>query len=291
MKTIKNWQQFNEENIYGPGWTTTTTGIPEKPVQQPNKPVQQPDAQPDAQPGDTYFYHFYIPCAVEKSLNDEEIFGYYDDPREICQKLEEKGFVDCWWFEDQFIRWKEYAKPEEPVDEPIRDDFESDEEYASELDEWTERINEYDNWQPSIEQYIKDEWDGKFDKFLAEFEISGPVCDIATNREQQNIFNELKSDFNDSDLVQYFDDAERLGITSIKVIGSAFDNSEFTVEIESTKKVEEIDIVKGYLEGQCSDGFGEGFEQQNIEGYSVHTWWSGNQYDAGKYEILTTINY
>jgi len=48
MKTIKNWQQFNEENIYGPGWTTTTTGIPEKPVQQPNKPVQQPDAQPDA---------------------------------------------------------------------------------------------------------------------------------------------------------------------------------------------------------------------------------------------------
>lgn len=291
MKTIKKWQQFNEENVYGQDWTTNTTNIPEKPVQQPNKRVQQPN-KPVQQyitqsAQSNYKTYFYVPCVVEKPFKYEEIFIYNEDPIKICQELERIGYDDCWWFEEQFNNWKEYAKPENPGDEPEREDFEDEDEYNAKLSEWDEKVFKYDNWQPTIEEYVEDEWGGKWYKFISQFDIKGLVCDVTGEKEQQKIFDKLQKDFNDSDLVKNFDDAERLGITSIKVIGDNFNpDSTFTVEVKSIKNLDEIDIVKDYLESQFSDGWGESFEQEDIEGYSVHTWWGRyNEYNVGKYKI------
>jgi len=250
MRTIKNWKTFNEQN------------------------------------NSEFITNFYIPCAVEKDIK-EEIFGYYDDPTEICAMLEKDGF-NCSWFETSYNGWLQYSKPKQSYDEPQREDYDNDDDYEAELSEWNENNDEYESWEPSIDQYVKDEWNDDWNKFVSEFKISGPVSDVVDNNDKYSIFNKLKSSFNESDLVEYFDESESLGVTSIKVVGNNFDeDSRFTVEVKSTKELEDVSTVIDYLEGQCADGWGEGFEQQDINGFSVHTWWSGDSYDAGIYEIKT----
>lgn len=285
MKTIKNWQQFNEENIYGPGWTTTTTGNVSKEPEQVNQPVETP-AQPEIKKTDDFYItNFRVPVAVEKNV-DESIFYDNEDPRVIAERLDREG-IDSWWFVDQFKRWERDAQPEEPGEEPQREDFDNDDDYQSELQEYNDRQQEYDNWEPTIDNYVKDEFQN-WDRFINEFQIYGSIVENTTQRERIEIFDYLQDDFNDSDLVQYFDEAKSLGIVGMKVVGADFDDdSRFTIEVKSTKPLTDDDKnkVKEYIEGQCSDGWGEGFEQQETQGYYVHTWWRNDDFRGGRQTI------
>jgi len=196
---------------------------------------------------------FKIPAIAKKDF-DENIFGYYYEIDELCDKLEQDGY-EPEWFREQYKRW---------ADQNDNDDFD-------------------------IEAYVDSEWNGNWNNFQAEFEIDGLITNVVDRSENRYIYDKLKEDFNEDDMLEYFDEAKEYGLVSMKVIGDKFDDeSRFTVEVTGTKKLTDIEIdkIKDYLEGQCSDGFGEGFEQHVVEGYYVSTWWSdedNNKY--GDYEI------
>jgi len=291
MRTIKNWNQFNEENIYGPGWTTTSTGNirePEQVNQQVQKPAQETPAQP-VKTDNLHITNFKVPVTIERNI-DESTFDS-QDPRIIAERLDREG-IDAWWFVDQYKRWERDARPEEPGEEPQREDFDSDDDYQSELQDYNDRQQEYDNWEATIDNYIEDEF-GNWDRFLLEFQVYGSVVENTTDRERMEIFDVLQDDFNESNLVQYFDESKNLGVVDMKVVGNDFDDdSRFTIEVKSTKPLtdEDKEIVKEYISGQCSDGWGEGFEQQDTQGYSVHTWWHTDNFRNGR-QTINAPNY
>lgn len=99
--------------------------------------------------------------------------------------------------------------------------------------------------------------------------------------------NELESaivaDFNSAELFQYFEGGGT-GVSSIKAVGLSEDG-EFKVRVqyEDVPSEGDIRIMKDWLTGQYSDGWGEGFEQRPVGGdrfnrrstkpeYSVHAW-------------------
>lgn len=199
---------------------------------------------------------FKIPAIAKKDF-DENIFGYYYyEIDELCDKLIEDGY-DAEWFREQYKRW---------ADQNDNDDFD-------------------------IEAYVDSEWNGNWNNFQAEFELDGLIDDIVDRSENRDIYDKLKENFNEDDMLQYFDEAKEYDLVSMKVIGDKFDEeSRFTVEVTGTRELTDIEIdeIINYLEGQCSDGFGESFEQHVVEGYYVSTWWSdvdNNKYGEYKIEV------
>lgn len=105
-------------------------------------------------------------------------------------------------------------------------------------------------------------------------------------------YSVLVDDFNSSKLEQYFDfddyqgepfELNNMVLTEPRRRGF-FGVAEGTFETDRELNEGEIKHVKDYISGQCSDGWGEGFEQQNdtedINGLkfdtSIHPWRSEN---------------
>jgi len=204
-----------------------------------------------------------VPAYVQKDL-DESIFSMYDNIRDIEIELSRQGY-DADWLEQDFEDWKDGQAPYFDEDEP-------------EID-----------FDDLFDQYIND--NGGWGKFVDNFQIKEKIADVLDKREMKIIYDEMQEDFNKEDLIQYFDEAEEVGATSMQMVGNNFDDeSRFWVEVMVKPDItdEEIELVKDYLEGQCSDGWGEGFEQQDIDGWYVSTWWNDEYSDnsrLGDYEI------
>lgn len=227
---------------------------------------------------DLYTYEFKVPVKVSLDF-DESIFYNYSNINDIAREIENKYDIDTLWLPNQFESWKE-DKINEIGEEPELDDYE--------YEEWKEQYDKYENEEDSelLYNFADDEF-GNWDNFLKEFEIDSRINDIIDARVQKEIFDNLKEDFNEDDLTKYFDDADKLGISSMQVIGHNFDDEgKFHIEVKTTKKLNdnELDEIKDYIEGQCSDGWGEGFEQTPIENLYVSPWWADDN-KFGEYKI------
>ncbi|MCK9476539.1 MAG: hypothetical protein M0R46_11500 [Candidatus Muirbacterium halophilum] len=233
-----------------------------------------------------------VPTYVQKEL-DESIFSMYGSIRDIEMELSRQGY-DADWLEQDFEDWKDGQAPYFDEDEPEIDDFDNEEDFEAEHQEWEERTNEYEEF---MEKDFEDLFDdyvasaGGWGKFADSFQIKEKIADALDKREMKIIYDEMQEDFNKEDLIQYFDEAEEVGATSMQMVGNNFDDeSRFWVEVMVKPDItdEEIELIKDYLEGQCSDGWGEGFEQQDIDGWYVSTWWNDEYSDnsrLGDYEI------
>lgn len=96
------------------------------------------------------------------------------------------------------------------------------------------------------------------------------------NYKLNNIMNNLISDFNESNLVRYMNNKQIKFIDRIKsIIANDYNinNNSFYIDVSiiGEPSKEEIDIIMNYIEGQCSDGWGEAFEQTPVDGYFIST--------------------
>ena len=116
----------------------------------------------------------------------------------------------------------------------------------------------------------------------------GYDCD-GTYADEHRAAIERKFDgYNDDDMVDYFhgSDTAQAKLQSMiwgfeSVNGCLYGKVTVTLSEELTEK--ETEAVKDYIEGQNSDGLGEGFEQQEIrisydEEIYVHFWHWGDDY-------------
>jgi len=124
---------------------------------------------------------------------------------------------------------------------------------------------------------------GSWEKFKDDYGLVYEDNDLS--RED---YETMMRDFNDGKLEQYFDEDPSFEFYNLKLVepkrkgfyGYAY--GEFETDIELS--VEQIESVKSYITGQCSDGWGEGFEQQSdteeINGLrfetSIHPWKMNN---------------
>ena len=87
------------------------------------------------------------------------------------------------------------------------------------------------------------------------------------------IMKELKDDFNSNELEQWM--PEDLNIISIRATDHNVNNSNFTIKVrvKGNPTNEQITKIKEKISGQCSDGWGEGFEQTPVaDRFYVSTW-------------------
>lgn len=132
-----------------------------------------------------------------------------------------------------------------------------------------------------FEEWLKQEYDDHMDKFLRMYDLDSEDDYIS-----EDDFESLKEDFNESKLEQYYTSKEYnqdFEIHDMKVNKLQMPNIVIgTFETDRKLNEDEIESIRDYISGQCSDGWGEGFEQQQekeeISGLtfyvSIKSWWS-----------------
>ena len=80
------------------------------------------------------------------------------------------------------------------------------------------------------------------------------------------IFKITSENFNNSKLQQYYTKKQDFNIISMIMINFDKERSVFYVDVLVDKDLNDIQIdeITKFIDGQCSDGWGEGFEQQDI---------------------------
>lgn len=200
-------------------------------------------------------YIFYIPITFESSFTDNDFWKmYYGDLENTIDRIEDEYGIDLYWLKNDFeyfLRNKESENEDEYVDE--EDAF----------DEFMQDINLTDDAET---KYIEP----------SKYKI-------------RELEREMIDDFNESKLEQYIDNRYK----SIKPIIKSIRMTEWikkyigdsnwsaVVDVISKEPLElnELKDVKEYLEGQCSDGWGEGFSQQEFYNIFTHAWDPADWYE------------
>lgn len=153
------------------------------------------------------------------------------------------------------------------------DDIES-EEISISKDDVAANFDEY------FDQWIQQEYNGDTSKFYRMYNLDYEDTNIS-----KDDFESLKDDFNQNDLKQYYTykeynhDFKILTLEVTELIDTNIVKGSIKTDRDLTP--DEIDSIKDYIEGQCSDGWGEGFEQEQekeeIQGLKFYTsikpWW------------------
>jgi hypothetical protein len=104
--------------------------------------------------------------------------------------------------------------------------------------------------------------------------------DLSDMEGADEALEEMVKDFNEAELEQYIHDEKlKSVVTSIRMIVANPDSA--IIEVNTSRDLDEKEKKQllDYIDGQCSDGWGEGFEQQDfklgkIGDFRIHTWTS-----------------
>ena len=127
--------------------------------------------------------------------------------------------------------------------------------------------------QANIDEYfytwIKQSFNDNMGKFFRMYDL-----DFEEDYIEPKDFEDLKNSFNEDPLEKYYPSKEYnqdFKILSMKVTGLKNDNKIIGQVITNRRLSEdEIDSIKDFLEGQCSDGWGEGYDQSSQEKEEIH---------------------
>lgn len=166
-----------------------------------------------------------------------------------------------------------------------------DEDEDEDLDVSVSKEEVHSNFSQYFDQWIEQKFEGDIEKFFRMYNLEYETIDL-----NEKDFIKIKDDFNKNDLKRYYTykeynhdfKIEKLEITELQ------GKNTITGVIKTDRKLQqdEIDSIKDYIEGQCSDGWGEGFEQ-NIEKEKINKipflivlkpWW-GDGYPQWSLEI------
>lgn len=273
------------------------------------KEVLDPPFEAPLSSNHEYSFTFLVPVMIELDTQKaEKIIGNYMSVRDTVSELEREGYIAD-WIEYDFENWKRYNDdydidnlsddlngfeidleqlqgdldeiPNEMEDEKESTQMEINEleEQISEIKEKIEKLEDMDEMD-FFEKWLDDDW-GNWGNFLNELGGKGEVEDFLTEVESKSYFNEMKEDFNESELEQYMNSGNskdlKKYVKSIRIVGDNFERSGVLVEVITTKEfsTEDINVVREYISGQCSDGWGEGYSQREIDNKYFHTWWFG----------------
>jgi hypothetical protein len=99
-----------------------------------------------------------------------------------------------------------------------------------------------------------------------------------SDRSKKDVFEEIKNDFDSSNLEQYATDVIDGKIVSMTITGYSLNGVYCEVGVCKKLTKKEIYQVINYISGQCSDGWGECCEQKEkfVDGIECYilTWWS-----------------
>lgn len=137
------------------------------------------------------------------------------------------------------------------------------------------------NFSEFFEEWIKQEYEDKMDQFYRMYDLDFDETEL--NIED---FESIKDDFNEYGLEKYYT-AKEYGY-DFSLLNMRIDDLEGSNIIrgsfESTRTLseDEIESVKDYITGQCSDGWGEGFSQNEEKEVihdlsffvSIKPWWN-----------------
>jgi hypothetical protein len=185
----------------------------------------------------------------------------YGTPKEFIEKAHELGNYD---FDSYYDDWKKAT--------------EGGEEGGEEEEETTNGKDPDDVFWNAVWDEVKD--------------ADRPVRLIDSGVDDDDVEDGIVNDFNESDLAQYAKDMVPT-MTDLKAISvkNGMFKGEATYSEAPTEEV--LKATKKYLEGQYSDGWGEGYEQQEQEGgqdspdYYVHAWAPHNASDRDSWFIKT----
>jgi hypothetical protein len=198
-----------------------------------------------------------VPVYVEWIINDM-ISGVED----FVNDLENAGF-DADWIIDN-------AKRFQGSDD--FDDGEGEEEGEESSDGEGEEEGEEKDIDDAFDEYLEDQFGGRWNRFVDEIVGgSGVVPAGSSGIDESDISGAVDAaveDFNSENMAQYLD-ADRGGpARSVTMEGPIWKDGHVMVKVvgdfdNPTEKTEEL--FRGWVEGQMSDGWGEGYEQNNEE--------------------------
>lgn len=199
-----------------------------------------------------YSYIFSNPIIVRTVFSDELLWDMLSSCNGNTREITEKTGIDLGWVESDYESWKRDKKDEE-IENGASEEEINDDKYS-----WNDFYESEEFPSQEIQNSLNDD-----DNTLSLGDTDNPEA----------IYETIANDFNESELEQYFDEAKEFGVTSIRVIDNPdwYDKNSnqedrLIIEVKTNKKLDEseIKLVKDYITGQCSDGWGEGFEQQDI---------------------------
>lgn len=163
------------------------------------------------------------------------------------------------------------------ISNEIRSEEEDDEDITiKELSELDVKRN-FDEY---FDKWINQQYNGDLSKFFRMYDLDHIEDEI--NEED---FDSLKESFNSENLSQYYPYKEmNHNFKILKMEVTSLSNNNIVVgeiEVDRPLTEDEISSISDFIEGQCSDGWGEGFSQEQdvevVNGFRfltrIETWW------------------
>lgn len=217
----------------------------------------------------TYTIIYENPIYVNIQLSADAFYDFVQNYglEGAIREIESEYGIDLSYYESDIEEVKEEMATNR-ADEELDGD---DEDYDSKVSEFMEEIDDDDAFEYWFNNNYK-----SINKELEN--INEKLYNVFERRDADEVVKPMIDDFNESTLEKYIDksDVEQpKRILSIRAIDYDYDKSTFRIDVKVKGKPDDklIENIKSYIEGQCSDGWGEGFEQQEIIKYLyLKTW-------------------
>lgn len=194
-------------------------------------------------------YEFRFPIKKVKSFSDDGMYS----TSELFDMIYNESFESPWrWLAGEMSDYYNSDRDDDSEEEEDREEEELSEEDLKNDDDLLDNV--FNAWLGKR--------GNRFDNFLQMWDLKDKKTDLDSDD-----YDAMVKDFNSCKLEKYCDEKSELKLQSIRLVTTEnYENDieEACGEIVVGKELSDSEIISlaNYITGQCSDGWGEGFEQQ-----------------------------